>query len=145
MLPLYPLCGGDGSVKDKVVEAAAKIQAAAADPVARADFSTILGLFGKLASPGLNAFELIGRRAMRESKFYQEILAEGREEGREEGLRLAVREVLVQKFGETAAGDFTESLGLVHDLEALSRLLAAAVKARSATVFRKAVAAELNR
>jgi predicted transposase YdaD len=93
----------------------------------------------------VNAFDLIGRQAMRESKFYQEILEEGREEGREEGLRHAVREVLVQRFGESAASEFADSLGLVHDLEPLSKLLTAAVKARSLVGFKKALTAELKR
>jgi predicted transposase YdaD len=66
--------------------------------VARADLLTTLAIFGKLAYPQLDVLGLIGREQMKESKFFEEVLAEGRQEGLQQGRQEGQRELLTAQL-----------------------------------------------
>ena len=108
-----------------------------ADTVVRANLLTTLGFFGRLASPHMEAFALIGRENMRESPFYQDIL----DEGRAEGERTAILETLGLRFGRAAAAEFQEGLNAITDLGKLTELVRTAVKCRGIGGFRRALRA----
>ena len=76
---------------------------------------------------------------MRESTFFQEILAEGRAEGRLEMGRAAVLEALTLRFGAEEAGQFIDRLNVIQDVEQLSALHRAAIRCRSIGGFRRAL------
>jgi hypothetical protein len=107
LMALYPLCRHHRRHDQAVAYAAQAIEARTRDRVARADLLTTLAIFGKLAYPQLDVLSLIGREQMKESKFFEEVLAEGREEGlqrgREEGRQEGQRELLAtllqERFG----------------------------------------------
>ncbi len=103
----------------------------------RADLLTTLCIFGKLVYPDLDAWPLIGREPMRELKFYQEIL----EEGRVEQARAYVRQAVQLRFGEEAAAELQPSLAQISDPEQLSQLHSLAIQARRLTELRRAFAA----
>jgi predicted transposase YdaD len=76
---------------------------------------------------------------MRESKFYQEILEEGRGEGRQEMARANILEVLEVRFGTKAPAGFREALHGITGREQLSELLRLSVRCRRLTEFRRAL------
>jgi hypothetical protein len=84
LMALYPLCRHRRRQDEAIAYAAQAIQARAQDRIVRADLLTTLAIFGKLAYPRLDVLGLIGREQMRESKFFDEVLAEGRVEGQRE-------------------------------------------------------------
>jgi hypothetical protein len=88
-----------------------------------------------LAYPLLDAFALIGRENMRESTFFQEILAEGRVEMG----RSAVLDALTIRFGRAAAAEFTDRLNAIQDAEQLLALHRTAIKCRGVGGFRRAL------
>ena len=98
---------------------------------------TTLGLFGKLVAPQSNVFSLIGREAMKESKFYQEIQEEGRVEGRLETRRADIHETLEVRFGSEVAAEFDEVLQGLSDWDELTRLLREAIRCRRPAEFRR--------
>jgi hypothetical protein len=114
------------------------------DKIIRADLLTTLAIFGKLAHPGFNMIEIIGREAMKESKFYQEILEEGRQEGQNRARRADILETLQIRFGPEAVSEFSEALGLLQDPGQLTRLFRQAVQSRTLNSFRKALSAEIK-
>jgi hypothetical protein len=70
-----------------------------------------------LVYPGINVLELIGREKMRESKFFEEVMAEGRiEKGRE-----VVLEALQVRYGSDAVAEFKDVLA--GDLPLLYRVV----------------------
>jgi hypothetical protein len=78
---------------------------------------------------------------MRESKFFEEVLAEGRVEGKVEQARASVLDALDVKFGAEAAAEFREALRGVTDLDQLSELLRLAIKSKRPAEFRRRLAA----
>jgi predicted transposase YdaD len=76
---------------------------------------------------------------MKESPFYQEILAEGRAEGRAEARRESIRDVLTIRFGEAAAAECTPVLERIADGDRLMELLRLAIRCRRITEFRRAL------
>lgn len=72
---------------------------------------------------------------MRESKFFDEIIALGRvEQGRAD-----VLEVLELRFGPNAGDEFTQALDAITDRDKLSELHRLAIKTRSVSAFRRAL------
>jgi predicted transposase YdaD len=125
-------------------QAALNITAEVADTTVRGNLLVSLCYFGKLVYPQLDAVSLIGRENMRESTFFQEILAEGRAEGRAEGElrrgRQTVLEALEVRFGTEAAAEFRDFLLTITDVEQLSELHRTAIKCRGIRGFRRALA-----
>ncbi|HLJ97574.1 MAG TPA: hypothetical protein VKU02_30720 [Gemmataceae bacterium] len=82
---------------------------------------------------------------MRESKAYQEIMAEGRLEGQFEGSlevkRVDVYEAIQLRDGERAAAKFQPGIQARYDLEQLSRLFRLAIQGRPLAELRRAVPA----
>ena len=78
---------------------------------------------------------------MKESKFFEEVLAEGRKEGRMEGRvegqRYDILDVLDIRFGAEAKLEFAPSLAAIADSERLSQLHRLAVQCRRVADFRK--------
>ena len=95
--------------------AAQHIMTAMDDTKERGDLLTTLGIFGNMRYPVLNALDLIGREHMRESPFYQEILAEGRAEGELRTRRTAVLEALETRFGAGVVAEFRDVLDTITD------------------------------
>jgi hypothetical protein len=141
LMALLPLCDHGRTDEDAVKHAARTITARVADTTVRADLLASLGFFGKLAYPLLDAFALIGRENMRESTFFQEILAEGRAEGDLLRGRRDVLEALGVRFGTDAAAEFREVLDTITDAAQLSELLRTAIKCRGIGGFRRALRA----
>jgi hypothetical protein len=135
LMALLPLCDHGRGDEESVTYAAQHILTAMDDTKERGDLLTTLGIFGKMRYPVLNAFDLIGRELMRESPFYQEILAEGRIEEK----RLSILEVLEARLGSGASTEFREALEAITDVARLSELLRAASKCRSVGGFRRAL------
>jgi hypothetical protein len=148
LMALSPLCDHGQSEDDVVRHAAQNIAAMVADTTVRADLLASLGFIGKLAYPMLDAFGLIGRENMRESTFFQEILAEGRAEGLVEGRlemgRAAILDALTIRFGSEAAGEFADRLKAFHDVDELSALLRTAIKCRGIGGFRRVLGTHRN-
>ncbi len=137
LMALYPLCRHTGRREEVVVRAARAITDHTGDRIIRADLLTTLAIFGKLAYPGLDLLHLIGREQMRESKFFEEVMAEGRVEGKLEEARTSVLEVLGVKYGSDAADEFRAAVGSIADLEQLRELRRLAIKSRRLTEFRR--------
>jgi hypothetical protein len=135
LMALLPLCDHARTEEEVVTYAAEQITAQVSDTVERANLLASLGLFGKLAYPQLNAFNLIGRESMRESPFYQDIVAEGKlEMGRGD-----ILEVLTIRFGSAAAAEFTDALNRITEPDRLRPLHRTALKCRDINSFRRAV------
>ena len=135
LMALLPLCDHGRGEEQAVTYAAQHITAAVDDRVERGNLLTSLGIFGKMQYPGLNAFDLIGREQMRESPFYEEILAEGRIEAQ----RQSIQEALATRFGEEAVAEFQNVLETIAEAPRLSELLRAAIKCRGVGGFRRAL------
>ncbi len=133
LMALYPLCHHREPEREAIGYAAEVIQEGVTDPVSCGDLLTSLGIFGKLAYPGMDVFHLIGREQMRESKFYQEIV----EEGILEGKRQSITQVLKRRLGPDAAAEFREALENIVDEQQLSELLDAALQCQRITEFRR--------
>jgi hypothetical protein len=78
---------------------------------------------------------ILGREQMKESPFYQEIVAEGRQ--------LEARKVVLQllgiRFGPDAVGEFEGIVNGIGDLEQLEELHRLAATSRRISQFRRAV------
>lgn len=118
LMALYPLCKHGEKPAESILHAADRIEHNEKDGIVRADLLTSLGIFGKLAYPGMDLVSLIGRQNMKESKFYQEILAEGRAGGQ----RRLVLAMISDRFGKKAASAFSKSLNTIDDAEQLEHL-----------------------
>lgn len=135
LMALYPLCHHGRSRKEAIMLPAQLIKQRVADRKLRADLLTTLGIFGRLSSPGIDVFPLIGREQMKESTLYEEIMDEGRVEARRDD----IRQVLEERIGAEAAGQFQVALQNVTDLAELSRLLRMAARCRRPSDFRRAL------
>lgn len=140
LMALSPLFHHQQPMAQVVAHAARCIKGHATDRIREADLLTVLALFGKLTHPNFDPLHIIGREAMKESKFYQEILEEGRVEGREEAQRTAVLDALAARFGRTSTAPLNKQLRLVHAAADLSDLLRGAIKCRTLGEFRRLVA-----
>jgi hypothetical protein len=95
---------------------------------------TTLGIFGRLAYRDLPVMELIGREAMKESPFFDELAADVR--------RTDVLQVLEVRFGPEAAKGTEPALHEISDADRLSELHRLAVRCRRLADFRRALTAE---
>lgn len=118
LMALYPLCKHNEKPAESILHAAERIEHNEKDGVVRADLLTSLGIFGRLAYPGFDAMSLIGREKMRESKAYQEILAEGEATAH----RKDVLDVATSRFGPRQATSLNEALQSVISIEKLQSL-----------------------
>jgi predicted transposase YdaD len=118
-MALYPLCRHGEQPKESILHAATKIENNEADAAIRGDLLTSLGIFGRLAYPGLDALSLIGREKMKESKAYQEILDEGETIGR----RNSLLEVVESRFGKRQTASLKTALKSVDDANRLRALI----------------------
>lgn len=145
LMPLYPLCRHRKPRIEAVAHAARTITDHAPDTIVRADLLTTLYIFAKLAYPDVDSLSLIGREQMKESKAYQEIMAEGRAEGALQAKRADVAEVIEIRFGAEAAAEFQEILRGIEDLEQLSQLHRLAIQSPRLAQLRRAVAGGASR
>lgn len=139
LMPLYPLCGHGQKVPEAITHAAETIRRRELDNIRRGDLLTTLGIFGKLADRKLDAMSLIGREHMKDSPFYQELVAEGREEGKQLGIRTAVLQLLEIRFGPEATSEFEGTLNGIENLEQLAELHRLAATSRRISQFRRAL------
>jgi len=164
VMALYPLCRHHQNHRAALAHAAQTIADGVDDKIIRADLLTTLCIFGKLANPAMNVFEVIEREAMKESKFYQEILEEGRTEGRTEGraegraaglvegrregvvenARASVHQAIALRFGDKAAAECQECLRAIVDPATLTQLHRLAIKSKRLADFRRALAGSAN-
>jgi hypothetical protein len=84
---------------------------------------------------------LIGREKMRESKFYQEIVAEGELQGQ----RNAILQILRHRFGPEASTEFETPLTAVDDRQRLTHLVGVATDCATPDDFRRALATPRRR
>jgi hypothetical protein len=104
-----------------------------------ADYLVLLGIFGKLAYPRVNVKKLIGAEKMKESKFYQEILAEGEAVGVLKAMRADILRVLRARFRSEPPAEVAAALDALDRVESLETLLVQAVKCRCLDKFCAAV------
>lgn len=140
LMALYPLFDNRETPENAVAHAAQAIRTQSADIIRRADLLTVLAIFGKLATPGFDPLNVIGRQAMKESPLYNEIL----EEGEQRGGRIAVMHALKARFGKDVAQAFRKDLEAIHETADLWDLLEAVMKCRSITGFRRRFAQKLK-
>lgn len=100
------------------------------DVATQGDLLTTLGIFGKLVYPNLDPFGLIGREHMKESKFYQEIMEEGR-------LETKRADIIEGHFGSEVGAEFRKVLEDISDFRQLSELLRLAIRSRRPAAFRR--------
>jgi hypothetical protein len=134
-MPLYPLCRHQQRPREAVTRAAEVIEGQVSDPSVRGDLLTTLGVFGKLAYPHLDPHSLIGRENMRESKFYQEIMAEGELKAK----RMDILKLLQIRFGSDSIAHLDVPINALDDLERLSHLFEVAAQCRRLDEFRNAL------
>lgn len=89
---------------------------------------------------GIRDAWLIEKTQMRESRFFQEILQEGRVEGQLKRARADVLQAIELRFSAEAAAEFQEALGSITDPEQLSQLFRLAVKGRRLAELRRGFA-----
>lgn len=135
LMALLPLCAHGLNEEDAVTQAAQTIMARVNDTSMRADLLTTLFYFGKLASPAVDVWRLIGVENMRESNFFEEIEAFGRLVQSQ----VAIMEALAVRFGPEAAEEFKEPLKSIKDIDKLSELHKLAIKTRGLGPFRRAL------
>jgi hypothetical protein len=130
VVPLAPLADlGSASLADVVAGIAERV-ARDAPPEAGPSLWTNVGVLMGLLYHSDQIRSVLGRvRGMRESVFYQEILAEGRQEGRQEGQiegRASEARRLLLLFGEARLGPadaaVRDALDAIADPDALDRL-----------------------
>jgi len=78
---------------------------------------------------------------MRDSAFFQEVFAEGKEEGKLEEKRASIFEVLQARFGEQATAPFAATLAKIESLDVLRSLHLTAIRCLSLDEFQAALAA----
>jgi len=144
VMALYPLCRHHQSNRAALAHAAQTIAERVDDKIIRADLLTTLCIFGKLANPAMDVFEVIEREAMKESKFYQEILEEGRREGVVDSTRASVHQAIALRFGDKAAAEFQDRLRAILDPATLTQLHRLAIKSKRLADFRRALAGSAN-
>jgi predicted transposase YdaD len=77
---------------------------------------------------------MLGLGELKQTRVYQEALAEGREEGREEGVLEAIAEILETRFGESAR-QLTQKLTRDTDITVLKERLRQAIAVSSLEEF----------
>jgi hypothetical protein len=133
LMALSPLCRQERPPREALAHASAAITARTADVIERANLLTTLGIFGKLAYPGFDVMELIGREHMKESPFFYEIM----EEGRLEKARQYILTTLKERFGPSAAKEFARRLNAITDIKQLDRLHRLSVRCERLEQFRE--------
>ena len=136
-MALTPLCRHRESMGSVVTHAVQSIADHTADVVRRADLLTTLAIFGKLVQPGLDVIHLIGREAMKESKFFEEIEAGARAEGSQSMARDNILTIIEDRFGLASMAEFADSLQSIHDLRILNQLFRHAYKCGTIGSFRR--------
>jgi hypothetical protein len=134
LMALYPLCRHQRPAHDALNHAAGVIANRVTDSIERANLLTSLAVFGKLVYPQIDVFALIGREQMRESRFLEEVMQEGRLEGQ----RKAILEALEIRFGPEAAAPFKSPLDALRDSDQLTQLLRLAIRCPRIKQFRDA-------
>jgi hypothetical protein len=137
VMTLYPLANHGQAPEAAVVHAADVITRRTRPRIERADLLTILSIFGRLAYPDIDPADIIGREAMRESLFYQEIL----DEGRIENARAYILATLEERFDKAAAASFAEAITRITDERQLDQLHRLAVRCQTIDEFRAALEA----
>jgi hypothetical protein len=135
LMALYPLCRHGRRRREALTYPAKAIAQHVSDPPLRADLLATLSIFGKLVYPDLNVIELIGRERMKESKFFEEVMDEGRAEAR----RSDILHALGIRLDRETAATFRKDLEQIKDLDRLTDLHAVAIKCRRVAEFRRAL------
>ena len=137
LMALTPLCRHQKSMGSVVTHAVQSITDHTSDVVRRADLLTTLAIFGKLVQPGLDVIHLIGREAMKESKFFQEIETGARTAGEQIGRRNSILSMIEERFGFTEMAEFADALEAVSDIGVLDELLRHVFRCRTIESFRR--------
>ena len=135
-MALAPLFQSTEPVAQIVANAARCIKKCANDRIREADLLTVLALFGKLTHPGFDPIDIIGREAMRESPFYEQIQNEIRQSN--------VIEALEIRFGKVPAREFKNDIYSIHAADDLDELHRASIKLRTLAAFRKVLDPKLK-
>ncbi len=135
VMTLYPLTRHPEGPEDAIRHAARIIERGAHNSVECAELLTVLGIFGTLGHPDINAFDIIGRQRMKDNPFYQAIM----NEGRTEATRAHTLALLEGRFGPEAAAQFSDAVTAVEDLAELDRLFGVALRCTGIEEFRQAI------
>ena len=139
LMAIYPLCLHRQSPNESIRYAAEKIEANESDSAKRADLLTTLGIFGRMAYPGLDALSLIGREKMKESKAYLEILEEGEALGVIKTRRQDLIGIIAGRFGTKASTKMRAAVNAINDTERLYELVVLAARATTLDEVRQAL------
>jgi hypothetical protein len=78
---------------------------------------------------------------MKESRFFEEALEEGRREGALITRRAYIQQVLEIRFGKKAAAALRDAVGKITDMDRLSKLYVTAIRCRRIAEFRRVLEA----
>jgi hypothetical protein len=135
VMTLYPLTRHPGGPEDAIRRAAQVIERGARNSVECAELLTVLGIFGTLGHPDINAFDVIGRQRMEHNPFYQAIMNEGRKEvGRAYTLA-----ILEDRFGAEAVSQVADAVNALEDPAELERLFGVARRCTGIDEFRQSL------
>ena len=140
LMALYPLCHHGEEAEVAIRHAASAIEKAVAEQSVREDYLAFLGFYSLLGYPTANVLGIIGRENMRDSVFFQQVFAEGKEEGELKARRASILEVLQARFGEQATDPFAPTLAKIESLDVLSSLTKIASRCSSPDEFQGALA-----
>jgi hypothetical protein len=138
LMPLFPLCRHNLHPRQAIERAATAIADHTRERVQRATLLTTLGIFGRLAYSHLPVLELIGREAMKESPFFDELAAVIRVETTREDVERAIR----IRFGIDAATQLKPVLEGISDLDRLTELHELAIRCRRISEFKRSLTAD---
>jgi hypothetical protein len=80
LMALFPLCDHQRQPQEAIRHAAGIIERTVSEPVERADWLYLLGIFGELAYSTLDVKGIIGRARMKKSSMWREASLEGKRE-----------------------------------------------------------------
>lgn len=138
LMALYPQCDHGRRPRDAISHAADVIESRMADVPERGTFLMLLGIFGRLGHPELDARQIIGVEKMKEPKFYQEIMQEG-ELAR---LRKNILRALRVRMKAEPPADLASAVEAIDDVGRLEGPFDVSATCENFSAFREALAVQ---
>lgn len=134
-MALYPLCDHERRPRDAIVHTVGAIESKIPAGSEQGEFLTLLGVFGRLSYPSLDVRKIIGLEKMKESRFYQEILQEGRKESALLTRRADSVRFLQARFKTKPPAAIVTALDAIDDTGVLDELVDLAATCESMNDF----------
>jgi hypothetical protein len=136
LMSLYPLCKHSQPPRQAITHAVTAIEGRELSTIEKADYLSLLDIFGELAFPRLDIGQIIGREKMKGSRFAQDFMGEGK--------RDAILRILRARFGEVNP-EAVEAINTVEDIGRLDDLIDMAVRCSRLQDFRDVLLAGRKR